>query len=99
MSKKQRKLFPIEGQALKVMENMKTKGGFKDLPDVLEYAIGLLEWAMKHGHEGKAIVAYDQNKHIMDILTVPFLHNKEKQEDSPASCLMHYMNEGYIPGL
>jgi len=48
---------------------------FKNYPDLLNNAVAMVGWAVRHVQSGHVIVAFDDRKNVMKELSMPFLEH------------------------
>ena len=70
--------FELTRDKLDEIERLRIDGGFDTRKDLLNNAMTLMKWALKHAEEGHAIAAIDGGKYFE--LQMPFLtHAAEKR--------------------
>lgn len=74
--------FELSREKLEEFEQLRQAGGFETRKDLLNNAITLLKWAMKHAREGHVVAAVDERTQKYFELEMPFLSHVESQSRS-----------------
>jgi murein L,D-transpeptidase YcbB/YkuD len=65
--------FELSAEKLDEIDRLRREGGFENRKDLLNNAVTLLKWAMKHAEEGHAVAAIDEKSTKYFELQMPFL--------------------------
>jgi len=65
--------FELSPDKLHEIDRLRSEGGFENRKDLLNNAITLLKWAIKHAEEGHAVAAIDEKSDKYFELQMPFL--------------------------
>jgi hypothetical protein len=79
----QRLQFELSDEKLAEFEGLRKEGGFENRKDLLNNAVTLLKWAMRHAHAGHVVAAVDEKAEKYFELQMPFLsHVAPTRSDS-----------------
>lgn len=67
---------------LKQIKDLIRIADFKNYPDMLNNAVSLMGWAIRHVQEGRVIVAFDERRNAMKELSMPFLEHIARSRES-----------------
>ena len=65
--------FELSAEKLAEFERLRQEGGFESRKDLLNNAVTLLKWAMKHAQQEHVIAAVDEKSKKYFELQMPFL--------------------------
>jgi hypothetical protein len=65
--------FELSAEKLDEFERVRQEGGFESRKDLLNNALTLLKWTMKHAQQGHVIAAVDEKSKKYFELQMPFL--------------------------
>jgi hypothetical protein len=65
----------VSSAKLKQIRELMRVADFKNYPDLLNNAVAMVGWAVRHVQSGHVIVAFDDRKNVMKELSMPFLEH------------------------